>query len=83
MSTPLYSDLHKLEEDKRIEAIGKTVMQFGKEICFIVDSTPGKAERYIEKLLKRFPGIKCGTQTIGPVANTITVKVSPPSPARN
>lgn len=70
-----YADVADLEEDKRITLIGETAMKSGGKIAFITDSDPGKADRYIKKLLTRFPQLKVVDRFNGPVANTITVSV--------
>ncbi len=77
MKRPIYRDIADLEEDDRIDMIGRKVEEQKKTVAFITDSDPGKADRYIRKLLKRFPGIQVLDRIPGPVANTITVKVGP------
>ncbi len=47
----------------------------GLTVAFITDSDPGKADRYISKLLKKFPGLKVLERFDGPVPNTVSVKV--------
>lgn len=74
---PVYMDLADLEEDQRIDQIGHIVTAHQKTAAVIVDSDPGKADRYIRKLLERFPGIEVLEKVPGPVSNTITVKVGP------
>ena len=83
MKKPYFADLADFEEDKRIEMIGHTVMAHKKTVAFVTDSDPGKAERYIDKLKKRFPGIVIVDRFDGPVSNTVTVKVGPPEPENN
>ena len=78
-----YLDLRRLEEDKRIDMIGHTVMVHKKTAAVITDSDPGKLERYIAKLKKRFPGIVVLGKDKGPVANTVYVKLGPPSTEAN
>jgi len=75
---PPFSDIADLNEDTRIMAIGRAAMVQKKVVAFITDSDPGKADRYIEKLTKQFPGIVIVGRWEGPVANTVTVKVGPP-----
>ncbi len=77
MSMPPYVDIASLEEDKRIDLIGHTVIEHQKTVAFITDSDPGKADRYIRKLTERFPGLVVLEQFPGPVPNTIAVKVGP------
>jgi hypothetical protein len=75
---PKFSDLGDLEENKRIEIIGTTAMQKHQVVGFIVESKIGKAERYIEKLTAKFPGIKIMYKGAGPTKGTTLVKVGPP-----
>lgn len=70
----LYLDVHVLEEDKRIDLIGKACVN-GGTIAFIVDSEPGKADRYVRKLKEKFPGIHVLGRFDGPVPNVVTVKI--------
>lgn len=83
MNRPPYADLHDLSEDQRIEEIGKMVMGQRKTVGFVVDSEPGKATRYIQKLQAKFPGIQVLGQWPGPVAKAISIKVGPPSYSKN
>ncbi len=78
-----YADLGDFEEDKRIDIIGHTVMDGGKTVVFVTDSDDGKADRYVEKLKAKFPGIRVVDRFYGPVANTVTVKVAPPDHSNN
>lgn len=77
MKRPIYRDIADLDEDDRIDMIGRKVSDQKQVVAFITDSDPGKADRYIEKLLSRFPDIEVLARAAGPVANTITVKVGP------
>jgi hypothetical protein len=79
-----YADLADLKEDDRITAIGNTVMSGPASsadkpmmVAFVVDDH-AKADRYVEKLQKRFPGIRIIDRFDGPVANTVTVRVVGP-----
>lgn len=74
-----YKDIADIPEDERIQKIGNFVMSRQQVVGFITDSEPGKADRYIAKLQERFPGIVILGRYNGPVANTVTVKVGPPS----
>lgn len=74
-----YLDMAYIEEDDRIRVIGKMVMEGKKTVGFITDSEPGKADRYIEKLRKWFPGIVVMFWGDGPLKDTVTVKVGPPT----
>lgn len=82
MRKPQYADLGDLEEDKRIEIIGDAVLRLGKTVGFVTDADPGKAARYISKLLGKFPGIVVLGPFNGPVKGTMSIKVGPPL-ARN
>lgn len=70
-------DLHALDEDQRIAMIGHVVTAHQKRVAFIVDDVPGKADRYITKLLERFPGIICEGPTRGPTPGVLTVTARP------
>lgn len=69
-----YFDAGDLEEDQRITHIGESAMQKMK-VGFVVDDEPGKAERYIEKLLTRFPELQVTKRFPGPVAKCVSVIV--------
>lgn len=69
-----YHDLHERTEDERIAEIGKHAST-GKLVAFITDDEEGKADRYISKLLSRFPDLEVKERLPGPVPNTVTVKV--------
>lgn len=71
-----YSDLADLEEDQRIDIIGKTATG-GKVVAFVVDDWPGKADRYIRKLSQRYPEVEVLWRGKGPVPKSTTVKVGP------
>jgi hypothetical protein len=78
------ADLHRLSENDRIKLIGESVMNAPAGSGdkppmngFIVE-TEEKADRYIAKLLKRFPGIRIIDRQPGPVVGTILVRVGPP-----
>lgn len=73
-----YRDLADMDEDERILGIGNEVTLGRKTVAFIMDSEPGKADRYIDKLQKRFPGVRILWRGDGPVPNTVAVKVGPP-----
>jgi hypothetical protein len=75
--TAKYADLADLPEDTRIDIIGRAVTLERKNVAFVVDSTPGKVERYITKLLNKYPTIVILAQFDGPVAGSVTVKVGP------
>ena len=72
-----YADLADLPEDDRIQAIGEHIMAIRPKIKvgIIVDSDPGKLERYTEKLLKAFPKILVHSVSPGPIPQTRTLTV--------
>jgi len=78
MSNPPYVDLGDFGENERIETIGHQVMVHQQTVGFIVEDDPGKADRYITKLEKKFPGIRIISRGRGPVGHTVLVKVGPP-----
>jgi hypothetical protein len=80
----LYADIADFDEDARIEMIGNSVMGGGKSSAdkpivsaFIVEDD-AKADRYIKKLQRKFPGIRVIGRGAGPVPETVTVKVGAP-----
>lgn len=76
-----YRDIADLSEDDRIQMIGEKTMKAGKVVGFFVDDDslePGKADRYIQKLQERFPGIRVTHRGPGLVAGTTLIKVEPP-----
>ena len=73
-----YQDIADDPEDERIRQIGEKTMRERLVVGFVTDDEPGKAERYIEKLKKRFAGIRIISKGAGPVAETVLVKVGPP-----
>ena len=79
---PPYKDIADHPEDERIRQIGEKAMKEKLVVGFFVDSegptTFDKADRYIAKLTKRFPGIRVMHKGPGIVAETVLVKVGPP-----
>jgi hypothetical protein len=74
-----YADIADHSEDNRIAIIGHQATVLRKEVAFVTDAEPpDKANRYMEKLQTRFPGIRILGRANGPVAGTVTVKVGPP-----
>ena len=67
-------DLNALSEDERITLIGASVMEPASSAELETDA---KADRYIRKLQKQFPGIRVVDRGPGP-AGTIMVKVAGP-----
>ena len=74
----LFKDIADNTEDERITEIGETVMKQRKTAAFVTDDEPGKADRYIAKLKRQFPGILVTARGAGPVAGTVWVRVGPP-----
>lgn len=68
-----YTDLADLQEDDRIETIGRTASQ-GALVGFIVEDD-AKADRYIAKLHKRYPTVSVVDRGAGPTAFTVLVRV--------
>lgn len=82
-----FYDMYELEEDARIKLIGETVMCKKHDsasaepikIAVMVDhENSTKADRYIQKLKERYPGIRVVSRACGPVPNTETFCLSPP-----
>jgi hypothetical protein len=78
MSALGYADLGDLDEDSRIEIIGRAVMEQRKTVAVVTDADLGKADRYIAKLKAKFPEIVVVARFKGPVKDTVTIKVGPP-----
>jgi hypothetical protein len=69
----VFADLHSMTEDERIEFIGRSVMESPRSSAdnprmnaFVVEDRD-KADRYIQKLMKRFPGIRIIDGLDGPI----------------
>lgn len=73
-----YKDLGDFDEDERIRQIGEKAMKEKLVVGFVTEDEPGKAERYIQKLQERFPGIRVVDRGSGPIQGTVWVKVAPP-----
>lgn len=58
----------------RIAKIGETA-ETGKKVAFVTDDDPGKADRYVEKLLRNFPALEVVERFKGPVPGTVSVIV--------
>lgn len=61
MSLPPFIDLQTLSEDERIALIAQSVKQ-GARVGFMVDDTPGKAQRYVNKLKAHVPSVVVETE---------------------
>lgn len=78
MNKAVFEDLHNFDEDKRIAIIGAAVASGNLVDFVVVDSEPGKADRYISKLKALFPGIIVERMDRGPVKGTVAVRVRSP-----
>jgi hypothetical protein len=78
MKRPHFVDLADLKEDQRIAIIGATVIRDRKTVAIVVDDDSRKVERYIAKLLRKFPTIQILRRVAGPVPGSVTIKVGPP-----
>lgn len=76
-SKTIFADLADLDEDRRIQIIGETVVREQKVVGVVTDSEPGKAERYIQKVLSRHPGVVLIGRQSGPVADTTLLRFGP------
>lgn len=74
-----YADLADLPEDDRIAIIGRTA-EGGQRVAFIVEDHV-KANRYIEKLTKRF-SVSVAKRLTGPIKDTISIVVTRRSEAK-
>lgn len=70
----VYADLFDLRERERIDLIGRTATD-GHVVGFIVEDD-AKADRYLAQLHERFK-IRVVERGVGPVENTVFVKVGP------
>lgn len=80
MKKPFFKDLGDLDEDARIDKIGYHVHVLGQRIAFVVDTGKGyegKGDRYIKKLLDKFPDIKVCGRVNGPTEHSETIMVEP------
>lgn len=73
-----YVDIADFDEDARIDIIGQVVMTKRKIGAFVVEDD-AKADRYVRKLKERYPGIVEEWRGPGPIANTVTVRMGPPT----
>ena len=72
-----FADIADEEEDERIRIIGENA-HGGGVVAFVTDDEPGKAERYIKKLLALHPTLEVTERGTGPVVGTVYVKVKFP-----
>ena len=72
-----FIDLHRFQEDARIDAIGTTALKHNFKVGFVVDNEPGKPDRYIKKLLEKYPMLEVLHREAGPTPGAYTVIVAP------
>jgi hypothetical protein len=71
-----------VDEDTRIRLIGNAVVGKRQTVAVLVDSEPGKADRYVCKLAMRFPSITEWDIKPGPSPGCTTIRIFPPSTAQ-
>lgn len=72
-----FVDLYRLSEDERIDVIGRTAREAQNPVGFMVEAKPKvKAERYISKLLERFPDLRVLERAKGPTPGVVTITVT-------
>ena len=75
-----YVDLSDLaDEDRRIARIGEAMMALpaGRMVAFITDDEPPeKVDRYVEKLLARYPELRVVDRFKGPAPGVVTVRIT-------
>jgi hypothetical protein len=74
-----YADLADRPEDERIAIIGKYVTVHRMTVGVALDNDEAKIERYIAKLLERFPDVEIVSRT-PLLAHTVLVRVGPKKP---
>lgn len=73
---PPFADLHSMPEDDRIALIGKIVTEQKKVIGVALEDDKKKIERYITKMLTRWPGLVVESKTkLTP--GTVLIRVGP------
>jgi predicted DNA repair protein MutK len=77
---PAFADIAGLPEDDRIDIIGHNAVTHKKVVGFIVEDD-AKADRYLQKLTAKFPGIQVIYR--GSWRNTVLVKVGPPAEGKS
>ena len=72
-----FLDVADYGEDYRIGMIGEAAMKASENgVAFVTDDFPaGKADRYVKKLLERFPELEVMDRFPGPVKGAVSVKV--------
>lgn len=79
-------DMHKLDEDTRIELIGRMmtcehcIKASGGELRapLMTDDEPGKLERYIKKLAERFPTVRVIGEKSRPLPGVAQIMLASP-----
>lgn len=67
-------DLYRLSEDERVRVIGETASE-GKSVGVMFErDQPAKVERYIQKVIVRYPTVCVLERIDGPAAHLVTVK---------
>lgn len=77
-----FIDVAGSPEDDRIGAIGRLAMN-GLKVAFCTDDEPGKADRYVKKLLERFPSLQEDSRSKGPGVVTVNVSLKPQQDKKN
>ena len=77
LNNPAYADLASMPEDERLDLMGRFVTETGKTVSIITDDEPGKPERYIKKILKRFPHLRIVERFKGPIPGVVTLNLGP------
>lgn len=72
-------DLHRLEEDKRIELIGAQART--QVVGVMIDDEPAKIERYKRKLAERFPETTFIDETPTVVRGVAALRFGPRKPS--
>jgi len=67
-------DLHRLKEDERIRMIGEAAAGGGTVGVMLEKNEPGKVDRYIKKVLERYPTVCVLERIDGPTSMLVTVK---------
>jgi hypothetical protein len=67
-------DLHRLEEDKRIDAIGNAAKAGNRVGVMLERKDKQKQTRYTEKITTRFPGVVLLGTTNGPTSLVVTLR---------
>lgn len=67
-------DLHRLEEDKRIDAIGNAAKAGNRVGVMLERDDKKKQERYTRKITERFPGVVLLDTSNGPTSLVVTLR---------